>query len=67
LTAREQEVAALIGLGLSNVEIAERLIVSERTVESHTAHIYAKLALASRSQITAWAIAHGLSDLPTHS
>ena len=63
---RERDVAALIGRGLSNAEIAERLVISERTVESHTAHIYAKLNCTSRSQITAWAIARGLSATPTN-
>ena len=66
LTARERDVAALIGRGLSNAEIADRLVISERTVESHTAHIYAKLNCTSRSQITAWAIARGLGATPTN-
>jgi DNA-binding CsgD family transcriptional regulator len=66
LTARERDVAALIGHGLSNAEIADRLVISERTVESHTAHIYAKLNCTSRSQITAWAIARGLCATPSN-
>ncbi|MCA1646679.1 MAG: LuxR C-terminal-related transcriptional regulator [Chloroflexi bacterium] len=66
LTLRERDVAALIGRGLSNADIAERLVISERTVESHTGRIYAKLRCTSRSQVTAWAIARGLSILPTN-
>ena len=45
LTMRERDVAALIGRGLTNAEIAERLVISERTVESHTAHIYRQAGL----------------------
>ena len=66
LTARKREVAALIGRGLSNAEIADQLVISERTVESHTAHIYAKLNCTSRSRITAWAMARGLGATPTN-
>jgi DNA-binding CsgD family transcriptional regulator/tetratricopeptide (TPR) repeat protein len=61
LTARERAVAGLIGQGLSNVQIAERLVVSERTVESHTGHIRDKLHLTSRAQVAAWAVAGGLA------
>jgi ATP/maltotriose-dependent transcriptional regulator MalT len=62
LTARERAVAALIGQGLSNAQIAERLVVSERTVESHTGHIRDKLHLTSRAQVATWAIAGGLAS-----
>jgi DNA-binding CsgD family transcriptional regulator len=62
LTARERMVAALIGQGLSNAQIAERLVVSVRTVESHTGHIRDKLHLTSRAQVATWAVAGGLAQ-----
>jgi DNA-binding CsgD family transcriptional regulator len=55
LTAREREVAALIGGGLSNRAIADRLVVSERTVESYVSSILAKLDFTARTQIAVWA------------
>jgi predicted ATPase/DNA-binding CsgD family transcriptional regulator len=55
LTPREAEVAALIARGLSNRQIAERLVISRRTADSHVAHILAKLGFAARSQIAVWA------------
>jgi DNA-binding NarL/FixJ family response regulator len=55
LTARETEVAALIVRGWSNRQIADRLVISERTVDTHVAHILAKLGFAARSQIAVWA------------
>jgi DNA-binding CsgD family transcriptional regulator len=54
LTAREREVAALVASGLSNKEIAEKLVISERTAEGHVEHILGKLELRSRSQIASW-------------
>ena len=54
LTCRECEVAALIAHGLTNREIAERLVVSERTVHSHVRAILRRLALKSRAQIATW-------------
>lgn len=60
LTQREREVAALIGQGKSNREIADGLVLSTRTVEKHVANILSKLGLASRTQIVRWAIEHGL-------
>jgi DNA-binding CsgD family transcriptional regulator len=61
LTAREREVAALTAQGKSNREIAEILVVSERTIESHVGNILAKLGFASRAQIAAWAVEQGLA------
>jgi DNA-binding CsgD family transcriptional regulator len=58
LSPREREVAALAAQGLMNREIAERLVVSERTVEAHVAHILAKLGIASRVQLAAWVVAN---------
>src|SRR5713101_2186705 len=60
LTAREREVAALIAQGKINREIAEALVVSERTVESHVSNILAKLGITSRAQIAVWATEKGL-------
>ncbi|QSB14420.1 AAA family ATPase [Natronosporangium hydrolyticum] len=54
LTAREQEVAVLIGEGLTNAEIARRLVISRKTVAVHVSHILAKLAMSSRTQVAAW-------------
>ena len=56
LTAREREVAALAGQGLGNEEIAERLCISRRTVESHLEHLRQKLDLSNRYQLIAWAL-----------
>ncbi|MDJ1132578.1 ATP-binding protein [Streptomyces iconiensis] len=53
LTRREREVAELVAEGLSNREIAERLVVSKRTADAHIEHILAKLGFSSRAQITA--------------
>jgi DNA-binding NarL/FixJ family response regulator len=60
LTAREREVAALIAQGKSNREIAEELVVSERSVETHVGNIMSKLDVRSRRQIRAWASEKGL-------
>jgi DNA-binding NarL/FixJ family response regulator len=62
LTGREREVAGLIGQGLSNRAIAERLVVSERTVETYVSSILAKLAFAARTQIAAWAATRHLTE-----
>ncbi len=51
LTAREQEVARLATAGLSNQAIADRLVVSVRTVETHLSHVYAKLGISSRADL----------------
>jgi non-specific serine/threonine protein kinase len=54
LTRREREVAALVADGLSNTEIAERLVISQRTAEGHVENILRKLDFRSRTQIAAW-------------
>ncbi len=61
LAQREREVALLIAQGLSNREIASRLVISERTAETHVQHILNKLGFKSRTQIATWATQHGLT------
>jgi DNA-binding CsgD family transcriptional regulator len=55
LSPREFEVARLVGRGLTNKQIGQKLYVSERTAENHVQHILTKLGLRNRSQIAAWA------------
>ena len=62
LTPREAEVLALIAAGLTNMEIAERLVVSSATVKSHVNHIFAKAGVRDRAQAVAYAFRHGLAD-----
>jgi non-specific serine/threonine protein kinase len=54
LTAREQEIAGHVATGLSNREIAARLFISKRTVDAHVEHIFGKLGISSRVQLTVW-------------
>ncbi|WP_030434120.1 ATP-binding protein [Actinoplanes subtropicus] len=56
LTRREHEIAGLVAQGLSNRRIAEKLVISPRTVESHVQRILTKLDFTSRSQIAAWTV-----------
>lgn len=60
LTEREAEVLGMLALGHTNQEIADRLYLSVRTVESHRAHIQQKLRLASRAELVRYALDHGL-------
>jgi len=60
LTPREREVLALIGAGLSNAEIADRLVLGEGTVKTHVGHVFAKLDLRDRAAAVVWAFDHGL-------
>jgi two-component system response regulator NreC len=60
LTLREREVLRLLALGHSNQEVAERLVLSVRTVESHRAHIMAKLGARSRAEMMRHAAQAGL-------
>lgn len=54
LTPREREVADLVAEGLTNRQIADRLVLSERTAQNHVQHVLTKLGLSNRAQITAW-------------
>ncbi|TDX02639.1 LuxR C-terminal-related transcriptional regulator [Kribbella sp. VKM Ac-2566] len=58
LTRREYEIAGLIGEGLSNREIAARLVISQRTAETHVEHILSKLGFTSRAQVGRWLAEH---------
>jgi ATP/maltotriose-dependent transcriptional regulator MalT len=61
LTAREVEVLRLLSAGLTDVQIAEKLILSPRTVHAHISSIYNKLGITSRSVATRYAIEHRLA------
>lgn len=64
LTAREIEVLRLLVRGLSNREIAERLVISRKTASNHIEHIYAKSGATNRARASLFALKHGLmSDL----
>jgi DNA-binding CsgD family transcriptional regulator len=62
LTEREREVAGLVARGRSNREIAEALVLGERTIETHVSNILSKLGLTSRREIATWAQERGLAD-----
>jgi two-component system, NarL family, response regulator NreC len=59
LSSREQDVLRLLALGHTNHEIAEMLVISIRTVETHRARIMQKLDLRSRAEIVRFALTHG--------
>jgi DNA-binding NarL/FixJ family response regulator len=61
LTQREAEVLALIAQGLSNIEIADQLAVSETTIKSHINHLFAKTGVRDRAQAVTYAYQHGLT------
>ena len=61
LTAREREVAALVAEGKTSRQIADALVVSERTAEVHVSNILRKLGFTSRTQIAVWAVERGLT------
>jgi DNA-binding CsgD family transcriptional regulator len=61
LTRREREVAVLVAQGKYNREIAEVLVVNERTIETHVSNILSKLGFTSRRQIAAWATEQDLA------
>ncbi len=59
LTARELEILRLLAAGCSNREIADRTVITVRTVKFHTGNIYTKLAVRSRAEAIAWAWKNG--------
>ncbi len=63
LTEREVEVLALVARGLSNQEIADHLVIGERTVRTHVSSILAKLHLANRTQAALYALREGIASL----
>ncbi len=64
LTTREIEVLQLIAQGYTNTQIADRLVLSVRTVDTHRANIMGKLGLKRRAELVQYALAHGLFDEP---
>ncbi len=62
LTPREQEVLKLVAEGYTNKQIAETLVISEKTVERHRANILDKLGMRDRVELTRYAIRHGLIE-----
>jgi NarL family two-component system response regulator LiaR len=63
LTERELEILKLVAQGLPNLEIAERLVISERTVRTHVSNILGRLHLANRTQAALYALREGLTHL----
>ena len=60
LTPREREVAALVARGYTNRQVAETLVITERTAETHLERIYTKLGLHARAELAVWATRHSL-------
>ena len=63
LSAREVEVLSLIALGHTNCEIAQQLLLSTRTVETHRAHIQHKLHRSTRAELVRYALDHRLLEV----
>jgi NarL family two-component system response regulator LiaR len=63
LTEREVEVLSLVARGLPNHEIAQKLVIGERTVRNHVSNILGKLHLANRTQAALYAVREGLAEL----
>lgn len=65
LTTREREVITLVGEGLKNKHIAERLFISETTVTHHLSSVFSKLEVSDRLELIIYAFRHGLAKMPT--
>jgi DNA-binding NarL/FixJ family response regulator len=65
LTEREREILRMVAAGKANKQIAEELVISERTARTHVSNILRKLDLASRTQAALWAVREGLADADT--
>jgi NarL family two-component system response regulator LiaR len=63
LTEREMEILQLVARGLSNLQIAEALVISERTARTHISNILSKLHLANRTQAALYALRQGIAQL----
>jgi non-specific serine/threonine protein kinase len=59
LTRREREIANLVAQGLTNRQIADRLLLTRRTVGTHLEHIFAKLGVQARAEVAVWITRHG--------
>lgn len=64
LTKREREIILLLGEGLRNKQIADRLLVSETTVRHHLTSIFSKLGVSSRLDLVVYSYRHGITKLP---
>ena len=62
MTPRERDVLRLLAEGMTNREIAERLVVSEHTVHRHVANVLRKLGLPSRTAAATYAVRTGIAD-----
>ena len=62
LTERETEILKMVAKGMSYKQIADRLVISHRTVQNHVQNTLRKLQMNNRVQLTRWAIEHGLDD-----
>ena len=62
LTEREIDVLRLVAEGLSNREIGERLVISEKTVKTHISNLLSKLSLVDRTRLAIYAIKNGLAE-----
>jgi HD-GYP domain-containing protein (c-di-GMP phosphodiesterase class II) len=63
LTSREVEVLRLLARGLSNKQIAERLVIARKTVDNHVEHIYTKIGASNRARAGLFAVRHGMMSL----
>src|SRR4029077_9018512 len=65
LSRRELEVAGLVAQGLTNREIAQRLFISERTIDGHLEHVREKLGVNTRAQVATWVVRHEAVEITT--